>query len=505
MDSKELRMPKYMVYCVLMACLEAFSNGWVIGSSNVPGTVTHACETGMAHLSNKALPDCLPMNTALWGFAVSSFCVGGLIASLFGGAVQERLGRRLTIVVNNAGFIVGSLLCAVSVHQAMFIIGRILCGLSCGLGSLVVPTYIGEVSTIKGRGTMGSCNQFLVVIGILLSSVVGLPLAKVPLWRINYAIPAFPAIFQSVMMSTCAESPRWLISRNRIDEARASLQRLRGDSNIEQEFYEIVEGQLGASAASAMLRGSDEGIKVTDSKDMSLSGAEGELEKGDAAVDSALRPPMSMWEVMKDPVTRRIGITVFVHHIIQQLSGMNAVMYYSTNIFLLAFNGSESMAQLMAIITTIVNFAATIVAVCVIDRFGRRVLLLIAEAGTCIFSVLLVIGYKTNTPGLLIASVFLYVASFAVGIGPIPWLITSEMTPTYAASSVGAASTCINWCMNFLIGQVFPVIFAAIQGWSFLIFAVICLLAFAFTFLCLPETKGRSLESIVRGYEKYRK
>jgi MFS family permease len=424
-----------------------------------------------------------------------------LIASIFAGAFQDRVGRRLAIIVNTSGFIVGSLLCSVSVHQAMFIIGRILCGFSCGLGSLTVPTYIGEVSTIKARGTMGSCNQFLIVIGILLSSVIGLPLAKVPLWRINYAIAAFPAILQAFVMPTCVESPRWLISKNRIDEARANLQRLRGDCKIDQEFFEIVEGQLGSSAANALLHGgaNDEGIKVMDSKNGGDIDANFE-EKGE--IDTGVRPNMSMIEVMRDPVTRRIGMTVFVHHVIQQLSGMNAVMYYSTTIFTIAFD--EDMAQIMTIVDTIVNLLATIVAVSVIDKFGRRPLLLIAEAGTCIFSVLLVIGYKTNTPGLLVASVFLYVASFAVGIGPIPWLITSEMTPTYAASAVGSASTCINWCMNFLIGQIFPVIFAAIQGWSFLIFAGICALAFCFTFFFLPETRGRSLESIVKSYEKYR-
>ncbi|KAF1796544.1 general substrate transporter [Mucor lusitanicus] len=501
MDSLESRFPKYMVYCVMIACLEAFSQGYLSGATNVPGTVTHECANGMAHVASGGLPDCLPMNTALWGFAVSAFCVGGLIASLFGGAFQNKYGRRFAIIVNNAGFIIGSLLCAVSAHQAMFIIGRIITGLSCGLGSLAVPTYIGEVSTIKGRGTMGSCNQFSVVIGLLIASAIGLPLAKVPLWRIQYAIPAFPAILQVFLMPTCVDSPRWLLSVNRVDEARAALQKLRGDARIDQEFFEMVQGVQGTAAANANLRGSPEGLKVTESK--VADSFDNDLE--DHTGDQESHEVYSMLDVMRDPVTRRIGLTVFVHHIIQQLSGMNAVMYYSSNIFLLAFNGSESMSQIMAIVTTIVNFAATIVAVCVIDRFGRRPLLLIAEAGTCIFSVLLVVGYKVNSPGLLIASVFLYVASFALGIGPIPWIITSEMTPTYAASSVGAASTCINWCMNFLIGQLFPVIFAAIQGWSFLIFAVICALAFCFTFLALPETKGRSVEAVVAGYDKYKR
>jgi MFS family permease len=386
----------------------------------------------------------------------------------------------------------------------MFIIGRIVCGLSCGLGSLVVPTYIGEVSTIKGRGTFGSCNQLGVVIGILVSSGIGMPLANVPLWRVNYAIPAFPAILQAFLMPSCVESPRWLVSQSRIADARNSLQRLRGDAKIDQEFFEIVEGQYGTSAATDILRNGefgDEGVKIPtkDEADMNNTDANFE-EKGEN--DQGVRAAYSMLDVLRDPVTRRIGFTVFVHHIIQQLSGMNAVMYYSTTIFNLAFD--EQMAQSMTIVDTAVNLIATLVAIAIIDKLGRRPLMLIAEAGTCIFSVLLVIGYKTNTPGLLVASVFLYVASFAVGIGPIPWLITSEMTPTYAASAVGAASTCINWCMNFLIGQIFPVIFAAIQGWSFLIFAGICALAFCFTFFFLPETRGRSLESIVKSYEKYR-
>jgi len=406
------------------------------------------------------------------------------------------------MLIMNTTFFIGAILLSLSTEPGQFAVGRIFVGIGSGFMTVVISMYIAEVSPSKYRGALGSFLQLFLTIGIIIIECIGLGLSSAIGWRIVVVITVGPAIIQMLCLPFCARSPRWLISQNRIDEARAALQKLRGDARIDQEFYEMVQGVQGTVAATAMLRGGDEGLKVTDDK-ASGSFDNNQEEKGDNEQES--HEVMSMLDVMRDPVMRRIGFTVFVHHIIQQLSGMNAVMYYSSNIFLLAFNGSESMSQIMAIVTTIVNFVATIFAVCVIDRFGRRPLLLIAEAGTCIFSVLLVIGYKTNTPGLLIASVFLYVASFAVGIGPIPWLITSEMTPTYAASSVGAASTCINWCMNFLIGQVFPVIFAAIQGWSFLIFAVICALAFCFTFFALPETKGRSLESIVAGYDKYKK
>ncbi len=449
---------------------------------------------------------------------MASFCVGGLIGSLIGGAIQTKLGRKLTIIVNNAGFIIGGILIGCSVHTAMFILGRIMCGLSCGLGSLVIPTYLGEISTRKGRGLLGFFNQFFVVTGILLSSIIGLPTANVPLWRLNYAIVAIPAVFQIFAMGTCVESPRWLISVGRVEDALISLQKLRGTADVSHELFDIVAGQLGKKKAARLLKDNsheknlkipsnvDEGFDNLEVEDHSTStvkefdnGAGGaDIENGE--LDDEQRPPMSVIEIFRDPVIRKISLIVLFHHMIQQLSGMNAVMYYSTTIFKQAV--SDDQAQLFAIYTTVVNFGMSIVAMLFIDRSGRRVLLIASEMGTFIFSLLLVIGYKLQVANLLVASVFCYVASFAIGIGPVPWMITSEMTPIYASSSVGAVATAMNWAMNFLIGQVFPIVFDAIQGWSFLIFAVICLTSAIVTFFFLPETKGRAIEDIVAGFTK---
>ncbi|KAG1456829.1 hypothetical protein G6F56_006744 [Rhizopus delemar] len=508
MDSRDLFMPKYMVYCGIISAIGAFSNGWTIGSTNVPATVTHACDNGSAHINNPAFPDCLPMDTTLWGFAVSSFCIGGLLGSLVGGAIQTKLGRKKTIIVNNAGWIIGAILIGCSAHTAMFIIGRLFCGFSCGLGSLAIPTYLGEISTRKGRGLMGSLNQFFVVTGILLSSIIGLPTANVPLWRLNYAIVAIPAIFQIFAMATCVESPRYLVSIGRIEDALISLQKLRGTADVTEEFFEIVAGQLGKKKATRILKENshekskvpavDEGFDNNDAADESALKAPVDIEADD---DDERRPPMSMIEIIKDPVIRKIFGIVLFHHMYQQLSGMNAVMYYSTTIFESAVSAQE--AQYFAIYTTVVNFGMSIVAMFFVDRSGRRILLLSAEFGTFLFSLLLVIGYKYQINNLLVASVFLYVASFAIGIGPVPWMITSELTPIYASSAVGSACTAMNWAMNFLIGLVFPVIFAAIKGWSFLIFAAICAIAFAFTFFFLPETKGRAIEEIVASFHRH--
>jgi MFS family permease len=468
-----------------------------------------------------------------------------LIGGLTAGPLQTRVGRRKAIILNNLGYIIGGVLIGCSVHSGMFIIGRILCGIGCGMGSLSIPTYIGEVSTIKSRGAMGTCNQFFIVIGILLSSVIGLPLANVPLWRLNYAIVCIPAVVQFFLMSTCVETPRYLISVNRIEDARHSLQKLRGEHNIDDEFYGMVEGYFGTAAAQSMthyagpvhedekkqpqgtesaeVTGSpprpaptqattvptegEHAVDDTDHLTTTRAVAHADDEEfdnthGDIVAPTHHKDTMNVIQIFKDPVIRRIALTVITLHACQQLVGINAVMYYSTTIFTLSFDADFS--KYMAIVTTVVNFVMTVVAVILIDRMGRRPLLLIANAGACIFSVLLIIGYVYSISALLVVSVFLYVASFAIGIGPIPWLLTSELTPVYASSAVGAIATGVNWAMNFLIGQIFPVIFAKIAGYSFAIFAAIAAIAFTFTMLFLPETKGRSLEDIVKGFEKHR-
>ncbi|GAA5814163.1 hypothetical protein MFLAVUS_007656 [Mucor flavus] len=505
MDSLQLNMPRYMVYCVIVSCLGSFSNGWVIGSANVPGEITHACENGLGHISSPSFPDCLPMNNALWGFAVSSFCVGGLIGGLFGGFIQTKFGRKKTIIFNNVGWILGALLIGCATSPVMFIVGRIACGLSCGLGSLTTPTYVGEISTIKARGTMGTMNQFAIVIGILLASVVGLPLAKVPLWRINYAIVAIPAVAQFFLMAGCVESPRYLVSINRIEEAKISLQSLRPNANIDQEFYDMVEGQLGTAAARAVSLTGKAGEclsqeKLSPKSDKEVDSFSGSMVEDVMSKDSEARESMNMIQIFQDPLIRRITLTVVTLHITQQLIGMNAVMYYSTNIFKMSF--TAEMSKYMAIVTTVVNFVSTIISLLLIDRMGRRPLLLIAEAGACLFSVLLIVGYVYNIGALLVVSVFGYVLAFAIGIGPIPWMMTSELTPVYASSAVGSVATATNWAMNFLIGQCFPIIFDGIKGYSFAIFASIAAFAFVFTYFKIPETKGRSLEDIVRGFQK---
>ncbi|GAN10383.1 hypothetical protein MAM1_0349c09923 [Mucor ambiguus] len=283
MDFAQLKMPGYKEYYVIISCLSSFSNGWAIGSANVPGEVAHACENGAAHMASKAFPDYIPKNNALWGFDVASFCVGGLIDISF------------------VAFLV--------------------------------------VSPIR------------YFFGILLASIIVLPLARVSLWGINYAIVAIPATTQ-FLIADCVESPRDLVSINCIEETREKLQRLRPDSKIDKEFYGMVEGQLG-TAASRVAVDADAAF-IEDRK----------------SLDN---------QIEEDVLIRRITLTFTTLHITQQLISMNAAMYYSTSIFNTA-SGAE-MSKYMAIVTTVVDFASNILSLILLDRMGRRALLIVAKVG----------------------------------------------------------------------------------------------------------------------------
>ncbi|KAI8374272.1 general substrate transporter [Radiomyces spectabilis] len=478
-----------MVFCGIVSSLGSFSLGWTIGSPNIVGRITHDCSPSIDYTHNSVLPDCIPMSTLLWGFAVSSYCLGGLVASLLAGTILNRIGRKKTISLNNLGWLIGAVLIALSTSPVMFVFGRIFCGLSCGLGSVATPTYNGEISTTRGRGTIGTLNQLFIVIGILSSNLVGLVLATVPMWRVSYALVILPALLQMVMMPFCVESPRYLISKNRIDEAKNALQRLRGKCLVDGELSDIIAGQLGVAAtlpeSSSTL---DLSIKKVSTKEVV------------AESPQKFKQAYSIRDLFNDPVVFQITCIVMVLHATQQLSAVNGVMYYSTTIFDAAFDQQTSMY--IAIATSGVNLVVSLLSAFLIDHVGRRFLLILAMVGGCVTGITLALGGYFQQQVVLVVSVFLFVSSFAIGLGSIPWMITSELAPTHAASSVGAVATSINWASNFVIGLLFPTLLATLHSFAFLIFSAILLLATIYTIVYVPETKGRSLEEINASFER---
>ncbi|KAG0346539.1 hypothetical protein BGZ54_005199, partial [Gamsiella multidivaricata] len=315
-----------------------------------------------------------------------------------------------TMFISNLFFIVGALLLGLTYHQAQFIVGRIIVGFACGLGGVVAPTYLGEISTIKGRGAMGTMYQLLIVVGILISNLIGLGLSRPPLWRILLAINGIPPMIQLFMLPSLVESPRWLVSKNRLPEARHSLQKLRGTStDVEHEFADMVQLLLGRSSGTAGGRPA--------ASDSAFEDASYKVDPEAPVAATATGAPhnYSIFRLFSSEC-RGLAIIGIIVHFFQQASGINGLIYYSTSFL-----------------------------VFLVDRTGRRTLLLISLAGVAGSSILLVIGAYTDVGILVVVSVFLYIAFFAIGLGPIPWLLLSELLPTYALSPASSVATAVNW------------------------------------------------------------
>ncbi|KAF9105748.1 Solute carrier 2, facilitated glucose transporter member 2 [Mortierella sp. AM989] len=496
MDSRQATFPGYMVYTCCVAVLTSLSIGYVIGSPNVPEKAMRGLEGECGpnpYTKENGFYNCFYYADLLWGFAVGSFCLGALITGLAGGTIQNMYGRRMTMFIANIFFIVGALLLGFTAHQAQFIIGRIVVGMGCGLGGVVVPTYLGEAATIKSRGTMGACFQLLIVIGILISNAIGLGLNTPPLWRVNLALLGIPALIQLALLASMVESPKWLITKNRATEARAALQKLRGDTNIDAEFTDMIVMILKSEA-----------VESTTSE----SGPDGAL-KDDSAYEEKLkvdnpttvdlsnyRPPKSYSVVyLFKSECCKIAIQGILLHFFQQACGINGLIYYSTT-FLDAVFGKDK-TKYLTVGTSALNLVSTILSVYLIDKTGRRTLLLISSAGCAISSVLLFSGGYADIGNLVVVSVFLFIGFFAIGLGPIPWLMLSELLPSYALSPASAVATSVNWSTNFVIGLVFPTIAKGMGDGTFILFGAICVACFFYVWFFLPETKGRRVEDIM--------
>ncbi|OAQ34690.1 general substrate transporter [Linnemannia elongata AG-77] len=487
MDSREVGFPGYMVYCGLMASLTSLSIGYVIGSPNVPETAIRGkdghCDPSAPH---SGFPGCFEFADLLWGFAVGSFCLGALAGGLSGGTVQNVFGRKKTMFISNIFFIVGAILLGLTYHQAQFIVGRIIIGFACGLGGVVAPTYLGEISSIKGRGTMGTMYQLLIVVGILISNLIGLGLSTAPKWRILLAINGIPALIQMFLLPSLVESPRYLVSQNRLEEARVALQKLRGaDTNIEHEFADIVQLILGRGSSAAAR---------PNNQDSAFEEYKADPEAAVTATNAGTSKNYSIARLFTSEC-RGLALLGILIHFLQQASGINGLIYYSTTFLGDVFGSGNS--KYITVGVSCCNLLATLASVALIDRTGRRTLLLISFAGVSLSSILLVIGAYADVGVLVVVAVFLYTASFAIGLGPIPWLLLSELLPTYALSSASAVATGVNWGTNFIIGLVFPSLNKGLGNGTFILFAAFTAFGFFYTWFFVPETRARSIEEIM--------
>jgi SP family galactose:H+ symporter-like MFS transporter len=391
------------------------------------------------------------------GIVVSAVLIGAVIGAALGGDLADHVGRRKMILVAALIFAIGAIGTAGAPNVFLLILGRIVVGIAIGIASEVAPLYISEVAPAKVRGSLVSLNQLAITIGIVVSYLIDYALAPISGWRYMLLLAVIPAAILGIGMIPLPETPRWLMNHNDADEARKVLKRIRGNVDIEKEIDEIQQGLKQQKAGRAEL----------------------------------LNP------LVKPALIIGIALAVF-----QQVTGINTVIYYAPKIFQFAGVTSSSAAIFATFLVGIVNVVFTIVAILLLDRVGRRPLLLVGLAGMVSSLILLGVSfYFSSLSGLLgdLATIGLmvYVASFAIGLGPVFWLLVSEIYPLKVRGLAMSIASEANWGSNLIVALTFLTLIQFIgRAGTFWFYAVIGAFAFVFAYLLVPETKGRTLEEI---------
>lgn len=408
--------------------------------------------------------------TAIWSIAVSIFSVGGIFGSFSVGLFVNRFGRRNSMLLANILAFISAILMGFSKMASsweMLIIGRFVVGLYSGLTTGFVPMYVGEVSPTSLRGALGTLHQLGIVIGILVAQVFGMELimGNDNLWPLLLGFTFVPAVVQCILLPLCPESPRFLlINKNEENKAKAVLKKLRGTTDVSADMQEMKE------ESRQMMR----------------------------------EKKVNIVELLRSPLYRQPLIVAVVLQLSQQLSGINAVFYYSTRIFEKAGVEQPVYATIGA---GVVNTAFTVVSLFVVERAGRRSLHMLGLLGMAGSAILMTIALALLDQlkwmsYLSIVAIFAFVAFFEMGPGPIPWFIVAELFSQGPRPSAIAVAGFTNWTANFIVGMGFQYVEELCGPYVFVIFTVLLLLFFIFTYFKVPETKGRTFDEISAGFRQ---
>ncbi|ERN04021.1 plastidic glucose transporter 4 [Amborella trichopoda] len=430
-----------------VACLGAILFGYHLGVVN-----------GALEYLSKDLG--IAENTVLQGWVVSTTLAGATIGSFTGGSLADKFGRTRTFQLDAIPLAVGTFLCATAQSVQTMIIGRLLAGIGIGISSAIVPLYISEISPTEIRGALGSINQLFICVGILAALVAGLPLAQNPTWwRTMFIIAVVPAVLMGLGMAFSPESPRWLFQQGKILEAEAAIRTLYGKERVAEVMND--------------LRASGQG---------------------------SLEQEAGWFDLFSQRYRKAVSVGAALY-LFQQFAGINAVVYYSTSVFRSAGIASDVAASALV---GAANVFGTAVASSLMDRQGRKSLLITSFSGMAASMMLLSLSFtwKVLAPysgTLAVLGTVLYVLSFSLGTGPVPALLLPEIFASRIRAKAVALSLGTHWISNFVIGLYFlSVVNKFGISKIYFSFAIVCILAVIYVAQNVVETKGRSLEEIER-------
>lgn len=423
--------------------LFGYDEGIIAGSLSLLETHFQLTKTQVG-LMTSALP---------FGALFGSMLIGALLASRF----VSRFGRKRSLSSAGILFLIGALGAAFAPQGWVLVVSRFLLGIAIGIAAITTPLYLSETAPTRLRGAMIACYQLAVTIGIVCAYTVNYILIQHHAWRTMFASSAIPAAILVIGVFFLPESPRWLLSVGKRDAAISALKRLRGKNYSIQELEDI-ETTLAKEPAKANWR---------------------------PLFNKPLLPVLLL------------GVMLFC---LQQLSGINVIIYYAPQLFKELGFPSASGQILATMGIGLVNVFVTVLALMYIDKIGRRKLLLFGFAGTFLSLGLLAIFSFYDVALLDYLSVFclvLYIISFAISLGPIPYVIMAEIFPLHVRGAGMGFSSMSNWGFNGIVVFTYPLLYGyfGIQ-YTLGIYSIICLFGLFYTWVCMPETKNLSLETI---------
>uniref|UniRef100_A0A7N8XRT5 Solute carrier family 2 member 9, like 2 n=1 Tax=Mastacembelus armatus TaxID=205130 RepID=A0A7N8XRT5_9TELE len=413
--------------------------------------------------------------TLLWSITVSIFAIGGLLGALSVSLIVKILGRKGTLLLNNIFALIASLLLTLGEKAKSFemlIIGRLIIGVDSGIALSALPMYLGEISPKHIRGSIGQFNSILICLGVFTGQVLGLPelLGQVSRWNYLFSFLAFPAILQLCVLPFLPESPRYLLMERR-DEAGAerAFQKFLGKKDVSQELEEV---------------------------------------HAEARAQENLRTA-SVLQLLKNPAVRWQLITIVVTMACYQLCGLNAIWYY-TNGILQEAGFATNIIPYITLSTGFIETLAAIISGLMIERIGRKPLLIFGFSAMAVFFSLLTVFLNFQNsmswmPYLSYVCILAVIASFCSGPGGIPFILTGELFEQSYRPAAFMIAGIVNWLSNFAVGLLFPFLQETLQSFAFLVFVVICIMGTIYLYVVLPETKNKTFLDISQSFAKINK
>ncbi len=442
---------------VFLVCIVAALGGLLFGYDT--GVINGAIGPLKAHFE---LDD-------VWaGWATGCALLGCALGAAGAGALSDRFGRKKVLILSAVMFLISAIGTAVPPNITLFVIFRIIGGIGVGAASMSSPMYIAEISPARMRGRLVSVNQFAIVTGFLVVYFVNYFIAlqgddlwnQQSGWRWMFGSETIPAVLLLVLLLFVPESPRWLTKQKREAEALGILTRVNGTSYAQTELAEIKDALAHESGSLKQL----------------------------------LQPGMRIILV--------IGIALAV---LQQVTGINVFLYFGTEIFKKMGSGTSA-ALLQTVIVGVVNLTFTVIAIWTVDRLGRKPLMMIGSAGMGISLAAMGLAAYAQTSGLwMLLFILGYIACFALSVGPVTWVILSEVFPTRIRGRAMAIATVCLWIANYIISQTFPMmdenswlVATFHRGFPFWLYGAFCAVLLVVVWRFVPETKGKTLEEIER-------